>query len=331
MYSFQKIIGHKTVKEHLIEGIRNKHLSHAYIFEGDDGVGKLLTACTFAAALQCREGGAEPCGKCISCLQMESGNQPDVTLVTHEKSVIAVGDIRESICVPMTVRPYAGPYRIFIVDEAEKMNEQAQNALLKTLEEPPEYGIIILLTNNREAFLPTILSRSVVLDFLPVPDDELIPYLMEEAQIPDYRARLACAFAGGSPGKALACAASEDFRRRKELAAGLMQSLPDMGDERMAVTARSLAGKKEDLDDILGLMEIWLRDLMYVKAAGKKAVPMYQQEEGALVAQAARISFEGIRKLQEELDSLQAKRKANVTLEPAVWLMLMHMKECYTS
>ncbi|MBO4399569.1 MAG: DNA polymerase III subunit delta' [Lachnospiraceae bacterium] len=329
MKAFRDIIGHQTIKEHLQQGIRNRQVSHAYIFEGDDGIGKRTTALAFAAALQCHGGGDEPCGSCLSCLQMESGNQPDVTFVTHEKSVIAVGDVRERICAPMSVKPYAGPYRIFIVDEAEKMNDQAQNALLKTLEEPPEYGIIILLTNNRETFLPTILSRAVVLNFLPVPDAELIPYLMREAGIPDYRARLAAVFAGGSPGKALACAVSEEFQNRKDFVTGLMQNLPDMGEERMATVAKNLAAGKEELADILDLMQVWIRDLLCVKAAGRKAEPMFSQEAATLAAQAERISYEGIRKLQEELDLLTAKRKANVTPEPAIWLMLVHMKESF--
>lgn len=331
MKLFRDIIGHKTIKEHLQQGIRNHQVSHAYIFEGDDGIGKRTMSFAFAAALQCKEGGTEPCGRCLSCLQMESGNQPDVVWVTHEKSIISVGDVRESICAPIAIKPYAGPYKIFLVDEAEKMNEQAQNALLKTLEEPPEYGVIILLTNNREAFLPTILSRAVVLNFLPVPDSELVPFLMKEAGIPDYRARLAAAYAGGSPGKALACAASEEFQERKDLVAGLMQNLPDMDEERMASMAKSLAARKDDLGEILELMRVWFRDLLYRKVSGKKAELMFSQEESTLSSQAERITYEGIRKLQEELEELIAKRKANVTPEPAVWLMLVHMKESFRS
>lgn len=329
MLTFRDVIGHKTIKEHLQQGIRNGQVGHAYIFEGDDGIGKLMAARAFAATLQCSGGGIEPCGQCVSCLQTESGNQPDVTFVTHEKSVISVDDIREQLCIPITIKPYAGPYRIFIVDEAEKMNEQAQNALLKTLEEPPEYGIILLLTNNRAAFLQTILSRAVVLEFLPVPDEELVPFLMRKAQIPDYRAKLAAAFAGGSPGKALACAGSENFQRQKDTVVGVMQNLPDMDDARMASTAKSLAGKKDELDAILDLMQVWLRDLLYMKAAGKRASLMFSQEKDVLQAQSVRISYEGIRRLQAELDGLLASRKANVTPEPSVWLMLLHMKACF--
>ncbi|MBO4325216.1 MAG: DNA polymerase III subunit delta' [Lachnospiraceae bacterium] len=329
MLSFRDIIGHKSIIEHLQQGVQTGQIGHAYIFEGDDGIGKRLTARTLAAVMQCREGGAEPCGRCISCLQMESGNQPDVIYVTHEKSVIGVDDIRTQLCTPMEIKPYAGPYKIFIVDEAERMNEQAQNALLKTLEEPPEYGMILLLTNNRNAFLPTILSRAVLLSFLPVAEQELVPFLMERAQIPDYRARLAAALAGGSPGQALTIASSEEFRKRKDNAVGIMQALPDMGDERMALAAKSLAGSKEDLDGILDLMLVWIRDLLWVKAAGRKASPMFSQEEATLQAQAERISYEGIKGLQNELQIFDEKRRANVTAEPAVWLMLLHMKDCF--
>ena len=329
MKTFRDIIGHRTVLEHLRQGVRNRQVSHAYIFEGDDGMGKRTTALAFAAMLQCQEGGEEPCGRCLSCLQMESGNQPDVISVTHEKSVISVNDVRESICAPIAVKPYAGPYKIFLVDEAERMNEQAQNALLKTFEEPPEYGIIILLTNNKEMFLPTILSRAVVLNFLPVPDSELVPFLMKEAGIPDYRARLAAAYAGGSPGKALACAASEEFQERKDLVVSLMQNLPDMDEDRLATIARTLAARKDDIGEILELIRVWIRDLLYQKASGKKAELMFSQEERVISAQAERISYEGINGLLKELEEFIAKRKANVTPEPAVWLMLIHMKECF--
>ena len=161
METFRSVVGHKKVIAYLQECVRSGHVSHAYLLDGPDGVGKRLVARLFAATLLCREGGTEPCGACLSCRQMDSGNQPDVSYVTHEKSVISVGDIREQLCNIVPVKPMVGPFRIFIVDEAERMNAEAQNALLKTLEEPPSYAVILLLTNNAEALLPTIRSRSV--------------------------------------------------------------------------------------------------------------------------------------------------------------------------
>ncbi len=325
MQSFRDVVGHKKIIEHLQKAIRNRQVSHAYIFDGADGSGKRLVAKLFASALQCQEGGIEPCGRCTSCLQMMSGNQPDVSYITHEKTVISVDDIREQLCAPMTVKPYAGPYRIFIVDEAEKMNEQAQNALLKTMEEPPEYGVILLLTNNKNAFLPTILSRGVELSFLPAGEEELMQFLMEKAKIPDYRARLAAAFSGGNPGTALRCAESEEFQARKDRVSAMMKALPDMHEERMAELAAEFFSDKEGQDATLDLMLVWLRDVLVRKAAGEEAKLMFVQDADAIAEQASRISYEGLTAMQAHLAELRSKKRANVNLETGFWLLLTQL------
>ncbi len=325
MQNFRDVIGHKRIVEHLQKAIRNRQVSHAYIFDGADGAGKRMVANIFAAALQCTEGGIEPCGRCTSCLQMQNGNQPDVSYITHEKTIISVDDIREQLCAPMTIKPYAGPYRIFIVDEAEKMNEQAQNALLKTMEEPPEYGVILLLTNNKSAFLPTILSRGVELSFLPAGEEELMRFLMEKAQLPDYRARLAAAFSGGNPGTALRCARSEEFQSRKDNVAAMMKALPDMHEERMAGLASDFATDKEGQDATLDLMLVWLRDVMVRKAGGAEAKLMFAEDADAIAAQAGMISYEGLLAMQEHLAELRSKKRANVNMETGFWLLLTQL------
>ena len=141
----------------------------------------MLLASAFAQTLQCEKGGVEPCGTCHSCVQAQSLNQPDIIRVTHEKpNSIGVDDIRDQLCSDILIRPYSSPWKIYIVDEAEKMTVQAQNALLKTIEEPPAYGMVLLLTENSQSFLPTILSRCVTLKLRPVKDEQIRKYLMEE-------------------------------------------------------------------------------------------------------------------------------------------------------
>ena len=141
MARFSEIIGHEQIVEHLQNAIRMKKISHAYILDGEEGAGKNLLAAAFAQTLQCEKGEAEPCGQCHSCRQSESGNQPDIIRVTHEKpGSIGVEEIRAQLCSDIQVRPYSSPYKIYIVDEAEKMTVQAQNALLKTKEKPPAIG-----------------------------------------------------------------------------------------------------------------------------------------------------------------------------------------------
>ncbi len=331
METFRSIIGHRRVTEYLRESIRTGRVSHAYILDGPEGIGKMLTARVFAAALLCREGGEEPCGKCISCRQMEGGNQPDVAYVTHEKTVITVGDIRTQLCNVVPVKPMAGPYRIFIVDEAEKMNEEAQNALLKTLEEPPSYAVIILLTANANALLPTIRSRAVTLPMLPVPEEELTEWLMAREQIPDYRARMLAIYSGGCPGVALSCARSEEFQTQRDEVVSMLKAVPTMREDRMAEFARGFAKDKESQETELGLILVWIRDLLLYKAVREKAPLMFSEESDSIRSQADSISYEALWTTQEELAHIRADRIVNVNMETAFWLFLLRWQERFAA
>ena len=193
MATFHDIIGQEQIKEHLQNAISAKKISHAYIINGEKSSGKEFIARVFAMTLQCEKGGTEPCQECHSCKQALSDNQPDIIYVSH------------------AIKPYSSPYKIYIMNEVEKMTPQAQNAILKTLEEPPEYAVIMLLTSNVNGLLPTILSRCVVLNMKPVADELVRNYLMHQLQVPDYKAEVCVAFARGNIGKAKSLASSEDF------------------------------------------------------------------------------------------------------------------------
>ena len=147
MAGFGDILGHKQEIAHLTRAIETGKVSHAYIFAGEKGTGKNRLASAFAQTLQCESAGERPCGRCHSCLQAESGNHPDIIYLAHEKpSSIGVEDIRDQLAGDIQIRPYNGNYKIYIIPDAERMTVQAQNAILKTIEEPPEYAVIILLT-----------------------------------------------------------------------------------------------------------------------------------------------------------------------------------------
>ena len=204
MATFHDIIGQEQIKEHLQNAISAKKISHAYIINGEKSSGKEFIARVFAMTLQCEKGGTEPCQECHSCKQALSDNQPDIIYVSHEKpNTISVDDIRTQLNNDIVIKPYSSKHKIYIVDEAEKMNQQAQNALLKTIEEPPAYAVILLLTTNAESFLPTILSRCVTLNLKAVPDEKIKKFLMAHYQIPDYQADVCVAFAQGNVGKAI--------------------------------------------------------------------------------------------------------------------------------
>ena len=182
MPGFSDIIGQNMIKDHLQNALKSGNVSHAYIINGERYSGKEYIAKVFAMALQCEKKGVDPCNECHSCKQALSGNQPDIIHLTHEKpNTITVDDIRDQINKDIVVKPYASDKKIYIINEAEKMNTQAQNALLKTLEEPPEYAVILILTTNVDALLPTILSRCVILNMKPVEDRLVKEFLIADA------------------------------------------------------------------------------------------------------------------------------------------------------
>ena len=212
MAGFHDIIGHEKIKEHLQKAIGYQRVSHAYILSGEEGMGRKTLAKAFAMTLLCEKHGTEPCMECHSCKQFLSGNHPDVIWVTHEKPAsIGVDDVRIQINDTVSIRPYSSPYKIYLVDEAEKMTVQAQNALLKTIEEPPAYAVLVLITTNPEVFLPTILSRCIQLKLRPLKDSVVSDYLTEKMGVSDGQADIYAAFARGNLGKAIHLASSEEF------------------------------------------------------------------------------------------------------------------------
>ena len=184
MANYSDIIGHEDIVKHFKSSIELGKISHAYILNGEKGSGKKTLAAVVAKSLQCESGEADPCGTCKSCLQAESGNQPDIIWVTHEKpNVISVDEIRTQILNDIELKPYSSRYKIYIVPDAQLMNTQAQNAILKTLEEPPEYAIIMLLTNNVDKFLPTVFRVCSVLMCRPVEPLHMVDYLVNQIGI----------------------------------------------------------------------------------------------------------------------------------------------------
>ena len=154
MQGFQKVVGHQEIITHLQNAISMNKVSHAYLFGGESGSGKKMMASLFAMTLQCEKHGVEPCMECPSCKKAQSQNHPDIIYVKHEKpNTISIDEIREQLINDVMIKPYSSPYKIYIIDEAQKLTLQAQNALLKILEEPPEYTIFILTCAASDDFV----------------------------------------------------------------------------------------------------------------------------------------------------------------------------------
>ncbi len=328
MAGFGDIIGHNQIVEHLKNAIQMQKVSHAYILNGESNSGKMMLAEAFAMALQCEAGGDEPCMECRSCRQAKEHNQPDIIYVTHDKpNVISVDDIRHQLNNDIVIKPYSSKYKIYIVDEAEKMNVQAQNALLKTIEEPPAYGIILLLTTNADVFLPTILSRCITLNLKSVQEDLIKEHLMKQHQIPDYQAEVCAAFAQGNVGKAIQLASSDEFNELKSSAISLVKKLEDIDLYELNTQIKQIGEYKNKIEEYLELLTLWFRDVLYMKATNDVNNLIFKDEVYDIKKQAAKRSYLGIESIFKALEQSRVRLNANVNFDLVIELLLLTIKE----
>lgn len=329
MSRFVDIVGQEQLKEHLENAIRMNKISHAYIINGERNAGKEFIAKTFAMALQCENRQEEePCQECHSCKQAQSGNHPDIIFISHEKpGTIGVEDIRKQINGDVSIKPYSGPKKIYIMNEGEKMTVQAQNALLKTLEEPPEYAVILILTTNVNSLLPTILSRCVVLNMKPVRDDQIKSFLMETMAIPDYKADICVAFARGNLGKARLLAKSEEFDKVKEEAITLLKYINEMELSEIVAAIKKINEYKFDVNDYMDILSIWYRDVLLFKATHDANHLIFREEIQYIRKVADRSTYEGIEKIIDALEKSKQRLSANVNFDLTMELLLLTIKE----
>lgn len=328
MSGFDKVIGHEQVINYFQKAIAQDKLAHSYIITGEKGSGRKMLAGIFAKILQCEQQGTEACEECRSCKQSDSGNQPDVIWVSHEKpNSIGVDDVRDSLVGDIMIKPYSSKYKIYIIDEAEKLTVQAQNALLKTIEEPPTYGIIIFLTTNADMFLPTIISRCVTLNLYPLASSLVRRHLMEELKIPDYKADVCVAFSQGNMGKAIMLAKSAEFDSIKSQFIRLIKNVENVSYTELLQAVSDAQSETFGLSDYLDFILIWYRDVLLFKATGRAEGLVFREEVNAISTRSAKISYEGIEDIVKAIEIAKARLQANVNEEIVTELMFSKIKE----
>ena len=328
MSGFSDIIGRDQIVSRLKNTVRGGRISHAWLIEGGPGSGKMMLAKAFAAALLCEKQDGDACGECRSCRQAANGNHPDLVYVTHEKSsLISVGEIREQLTADITVKPYFGGRKIYIVKDADLMNASAQNALLKTLEEPPSYAVIILLTRNAGALLETVRSRCVTISLGSVDEETVRTYLMEELSEPDYQARLIAAFADGSIGRAKELSRSEEFAAIRDTAIRAAAGASGMDSRQIMSAVAEAAEWKERIDDYLEIMSVWFRDVLLFKATCSPDDLIFSDHLSKIRETAAASSYEGLEEILKAVEKASVRLRANVSFNLTMELLLLTIKE----
>jgi DNA polymerase-3 subunit delta' len=268
--SFDNIIGHEFQKEVLLRASREGRVSHAYLFFGPDGIGKKLIAIEFGKVLNClREDSNGGHCDCNSCKKIEKGIHPDVFFVEHKGiKDIKVDQIREEVEERLFFRPFEGRFKLAIVDDAHRMNTSAQNAFLKTLEEPPSDSVIVLISSQPQTFLPTIRSRCQSVEFKPLPQDTIVDEIKRRTDLSPDECIIASRLSGGSLRRALDLDKNL-LSQRREIIMKLSNISPDRASDVLgfaeSILKSSAPGELEKLMLIFDIISLWLRDMVLIK------------------------------------------------------------------
>ena len=350
MLGFADVVGQKEAKDHLENALRTGRISHAYILCGEKGSGRHELAYAFSAALQCenpqiRNGHKVPCGKCHSCMQMEAFSHPDVTGIRHRKkndadkqSSLGVDDIRR-MRADVMIKPYSAAHKIYIVPDAQSMTVQAQNALLKTLEEPPSYAVIFLLADSLMSFLPTVLSRCVTLRLHPVEEEELARWIEKQMGCPQANARQYARLSGGNPGMARALAESEEAADLIEAVSDFLRNLEEKDAFSISSFAENAAEDKTIASDderageiscrllMLGVMEEWYHEILTFKSTGSAQNLIFSEDVQYIIEAAERLSFAELAAISDVFAKARTRSRVGGNEAQIMEMMLVRIQE----
>ena len=312
------IIGHQQIIEQLQRTVASGRIAGAYLFVGPAGVGKETVAHYFAQLIFCQQKTQPPgfppvtgkgpvCGTCLACRKVDSGNHPDLQFIRPEGSLLKIGQIR-ALQKQVIYQPLEASRKIYILTDVDRMNPEAENCLLKTLEEPPAASVLILLTSNIQALLPTTRSRCQILQFRPMPTQELTEILMNRFSVAPEQATALAIAAGGSIGTALT---------QLEKGDSLTEKVPEILRETDRLAAFRLAEDFKNNPDTLGELVTWYRDLLLLQqgAPNELITHIYSLEElRAIVPYYSRLRIQQAIQTVFDTKSLLDNTNTNATL-----------------
>ena len=324
---FEEIFGNEPAKNSLIHAIREDRVSNAYVFEGITGVGKKLAAHTFARGLVCEnKQGEAPCDACPACRKAKSYNHPDIVYVTRteDKASIGVDDVREQILKEVYLKPYLSSRRVFIIGEGDALSPEAQNALLKVLEEPPAFVTFVICVTKQEKLLDTVLSRSCVVTFFPLSFQEVSAYL-EQKYGANEKTALFARLSQGSIGAAETMLSDQSAEQLYE---DSIRAILRLQNNALSVreTADFLITEKERAAQIADFFQTFLRDCVLLKSGMEEHV-IYQNKRSDMRVFCDTVSKKGLIKAFDRLTDFKLRMKQNLNYGASVSETVMRIWE----
>ena len=304
------ITGHATQLATLTQALEQDRLHHAYVFIGPEGIGKRTLAFCLTKAIHCAESAHDFCGACGSCVKIENRNHPDVRLIEPlaGKKDISIEQVR-ALEKELNYRAFSGQKKIAIIDPAASMNFSAQNALLKTLEEPPAGSMLILIATSAGGLLPTLLSRCLRLTFTPLTEADVTRHLVERKRMSAERAKLLASISLGSLGRALSPEMDEVGQKRAAWVDALAAARVSGG---WASFAEELAKDRAETLQFLDWLAEWYRDVLVYQATQGSGEVSNRDLLEKLQGQAADLSVGKALRLRSRALAASARIRRNV-------------------
>ncbi len=323
--SFKDIIGQNRTGIILQNAIRNGSVAHAYLFFGPEGVGKRFTAITFAKALNCLKEKEDSCDECDSCRKIDGANHPDVTGISPEGNYIKIEQMRR-LQRTVSFRAYEGRRKVVILDGADEMTDEAANSFLKTLEEPPDETVLILICSNIHALLPTIISRCQGIRFNLLPVESIMDILIKEKGIGIEEARLAASLCKGRPGKAMDIDVETTLKNREEAFTILSDPLTE-GVSSIFSRADIWTKDSDKVDDLLDHLSNLCRDIAILKCSGNRDLITNLDMIDGLRSVSERLSLSVVQSMFRMVQNTRGFLKRNANLHLAIEVMMMRISD----
>ncbi|HBC30731.1 MAG TPA: DNA polymerase III subunit delta' [Clostridiales bacterium] len=320
---YSQVAGQEEIKTSLIKSINNNQVSHCYLFEGPEGMGKFELALIFAQSLLCLNFHKEPCNECKNCIKVNSYNHPDLHIINEDGNSIKREDI-DMLINSIYNKPYEAKRKVFIIKDAHLMTPRAANGFLKTLEEPPGDSVMILLTINSNLLLPTIVSRCQEVKFRNVSKETIKLFLKD---FDDKNVELAANYSKGILNKAINIINGNDdtLKKRKEIIK-IFDRIINFDSEIIYELENYFDEQKDNIDSIIEIMIMWIRDIMFVKnnmedlVINKDCIELLKTHGTNMTKDSDIIEY-----MQNTSDNI----KSNVNYKLAVDNMLLRIQEVF--
>lgn len=326
MQAFKDILGHEDAKSYFIKTLKKNKLSHSYLFEGPYGVGKNSFAIELAKLIMCEKSDEEkPCNTCNTCHMINVGTHPDVTIIEKDTKVTKIESIRNNIVREMDTKPYQSEHKIVIVKAADTITVEGQNAMLKTIEEPPSYGIIILVCENTARLLPTIKSRCIMVRFNALSTEEITAYLRRNS-IQAEKWELFAKLSEGSIGVLKDILSDEQYLEIRRQSISHLEKLDRSDLIEVYDLVKELTDQKEQLEKTLEFWLLWYRDIAVLKATKTNNL-YYIDYQKQLLDMAHKLTYNKVSDNIDHIKSALLDIKQNIYHTFVIENLLLKMKE----